>query len=176
MLTSCSCWCAAAGASNLKCAQWQGPLGCRDMTGQSARLRRPARISAYTYVRLALKSNCLHTASGIESGTPLELRKQRAPLLAQRLGRRRCRGRFRALRRLPTFASLLCGPPPLASLEERKDTQASMLRLEQAALCEMACTVRLPLHEAHSSRRLARATPRQATSLVVANDGQPRLE
>ena len=27
----------------------------------------------------ALKSNCLHTASGIESGTPLELRKQRAP-------------------------------------------------------------------------------------------------
>ena len=33
----------------------------------------------------ALKSNCLHTASGIESGTPLELRKQRAPLLAQRL-------------------------------------------------------------------------------------------
>ena len=48
-------------------------------------------------------------------------------------------------------ASLLCGPSPLASLEEMKDTQASMLRLEQAALCEMACTVRLPLHEAHSS-------------------------
>ena len=125
---------------------------------------------------LALKSNCLHTASGMESGTPLELRKQRAPLRAQRLGRRRCRGRFRALRRLPTFASLLCGPPPLASLEEMKDTQASMLRLEQAALCEMACTVRLPLHEARSSRRLARATPRHATSLVVANGGEPRRE
>ena len=47
-----------------------------------------------------------------------------------------------------------------------------MLLLKQASLCETACTVRLPLHEAHA-KMLAQATLWHAT-LVVAKGGEPR--